>query len=117
MNFKLDENLPDSLRDLLNDAGHDAVTVADQGIEGSADGVIASICRKEARAIMTMDLDFADIRAYPPHLYSGILVFRLADQDQRNLLAVGVELIPKLSDHALAGKLWIVEESRIRIRG
>ena len=116
MLLKLDENMPDELADVFNEAGHDATTVLGQGIGGTPDEDIASICRSEGRAIVTMDTDFADIRRYPPRCYAGIVVFRLENQARDNLLAVGARLLPNMSGHALSGKLWIVEQSRIRIR-
>ena len=117
MRLKLDENLPDELTELFINAGRDASTVRHQRIGGATDGAIAAICQTEGRAIVTMDLDFADIRAYPPQLYPGVLVFRLESQAREHLLRVAANLLPTLSEHALSGKLWIVEESRIRIRG
>ena len=35
MKFKVDENLPADLADLLRSAGHDAITVANQNLSGS----------------------------------------------------------------------------------
>ncbi len=117
MRLKLDENLPDELAELFIEAGHDALTVRGQRMSGTTDEAIATICQNEGRAIVTMDMDFADIRTYPPQLYPGILVFRLESQAREHLLRVAASLLPTLPEHALAGKLWIVEESRIRIRG
>ena len=34
MKFKIDENLPREVAALLRDAGHDAMTVVDQGLGG-----------------------------------------------------------------------------------
>ena len=83
MRLKLDENLPSELARLFIEAGHDAVTVLDQDIGGATDAIVASACLSEGRAIVTMDTHFADIRGYPPHLYSGIVVFRLDSQTPR----------------------------------
>ena len=71
MRIKLDENLPDGAADVLRAAGHDAVTVLDQGMGGGVDPVIAEVCKRESRALVTLDLDFADIRAYAPASYSS----------------------------------------------
>lgn len=67
MRFKVDENLHEDVADWLRQQGHDALTVHDQGLRGSADAVIAEVCRLEGRAILTQDLDFSNIFAYPPH--------------------------------------------------
>ncbi|MGH7929026.1 MAG: DUF5615 family PIN-like protein [Candidatus Binatia bacterium] len=76
MDCKLDEHLPLEIKDLLAQHQHDAVTISEQSMAGSVDPVVAEICRKEARALLTLDLDFSDIRAYPLEDYYGIVVFR-----------------------------------------
>lgn len=72
MKFKIDENLPVEIAVLLRDAGYDATTVVDQGLGGSADPGIASVCRNEDRVLVTLDMDFADIRTYPPDHQTSI---------------------------------------------
>ncbi len=62
MRFKIDENLPFEVATLLSEAGHDATTVLTQRLGGSGDPGIAAVCRAEARALVTLDTDFADIR-------------------------------------------------------
>ena len=116
MRFKLDENLPCELATLFSKAGHDAVTVLDQGLGGVRDPDLASACVREGRAIVTLDTDFSDIRAYPPSAYSGIVVFRLESQARDHILEIGVRFLHVLSSASLKGQLWIVEESKIRVR-
>lgn len=116
MRFKVDENLPAELAELFRQSGHDAVTVLDQDLGGSADLAVASACVREGRAIVTLDTDFSDIRTYPPRVYSGIVVFRLDRQDRDHVLEVGARFLRSLADSPLDGRLWIVEESRIRMR-
>ena len=117
MRFKLDENLPVELADLLRRAGHDVATVLDQGLGGARDPELASVCNEEERVLVTFDTDFADIRTYPPHASPGIVVLRLENQTRAHVLAIGVRLVSALSDSLAGGQLWIVEESRIRVRG
>ncbi|MDE2887589.1 MAG: DUF5615 family PIN-like protein [Gemmatimonadota bacterium] len=116
MRFKLDENLPIELADLFSKAGHDAVTVLDQDLGGARDPDLASVCRREGRAIVTFDKDFADIRTYPPSSYPGFVVLRLESQARDHVLEIGRRLLSSMSDITLDGQLWIVEDSRIRVR-
>ena len=116
MRFKLDENLPSELATLFRTAGHDAVTVLDQGLSGAKDPDLASACVHEGRAIVTLDTDFSDIRAYPPSAYSVIVVFRLESQARDHILEIGARFLHVLSGASLKGQLWIVEESKIRVR-
>jgi predicted nuclease of predicted toxin-antitoxin system len=116
MKFKIDENLPIELAGELLVAGHEAVTVDDQKLIGSSDSVLSEICRSEGRVLVTLDLDFADIRTYPPENYSGMIVLRIGRQDKQHVLDVFRKLLNAIGREPLEGHLWIVEENRIRIR-
>jgi predicted nuclease of predicted toxin-antitoxin system len=67
--------------------------------------------------LFTLDLDFADIRAYPPDEYVGIVVLRPARPSRRNVLALLESAIARLVSEWADHRLWIVEPGRIRIRG
>jgi predicted nuclease of predicted toxin-antitoxin system len=64
---KLDENIPVEGTELLRAAGWACDTVPGEGLGGEEDAKIAAACRAEARVLFTLDLDFSDIRAYPPN--------------------------------------------------
>ncbi len=116
MRFKLDENLPFQLKRLFMDSGHDADTVLDEGMGGASDPEVMAACLVEERVLVTQDADFADIRAYPPREYPGIIVFRLANQSRDTVMEVGTRLIRTLARSSPEGHLWIVEDARVRIR-
>lgn len=116
MRFKIDENPPLEAPALLRQAGYDAVTVVEQGLGGRADSDIALMCQREGRALVTLDMGFADIRGYPPREYSGLVVLRLRWQDKPHVLETVRRLITMFLDEPLEGHLWIVEEDRLRIR-
>jgi len=116
MKFKVDENLPVEVAALLRQAGFDASTVLEQTLGGEADSTIAAICRIERRIIVTLDVDFADIRTYPPAHYAGILVLRIKQQDKPFLLKLFPRILHQLRQESIVGKLWIVDEQRIRVR-
>lgn len=113
--FKVDENLPVELAELLRAQGHDAMTVRDQQLGGRVDPEIAQVCKNEGRALITLDLDFANVRAYPPHEHPGIIVLRVQRQDRTTVLSVASGMFPLLGREALSGMLWIVEPDRVRI--
>ena len=76
MKFKVDENLPGEIVADLRAAGHDADTVFDEGLAGASDAAVMARVQAESRAILTMDKGIADIRTYPPALYSGLILLR-----------------------------------------
>jgi predicted nuclease of predicted toxin-antitoxin system len=116
MRFKTDENLPREVADFLVQSGHDALRVDEQGLSGVADPGIAAACLVESRAMVTLDTDFMDIRRFPPEQYAGILVLRPHRQTVPRILALTRRFVPLLGSEPLRGKLWIVDEGRVRIR-
>ena len=102
---------------ILAGAGHDATSVFSQNLQGSPDSRIIEVCLAENRSLVTQDLDFADIRSYPPADYPGPAVLRLTRQDKYSLIEALQRVLPSLESETLRGRLWIIEEQRIRIRG
>lgn len=117
MKFKVDENLPIEVAQLLREAGHNVFSVYEQGLVGAKDHVLAEVCQSEDRALVTLDTHFADIRTYTPDNYSGLIVLRLARQDKPYVLEIIRRMLKLFSSETLNGKLWIVDEKRVRIRG
>ena len=74
-------------------------------------------CSRERRALVTLDLDFSNILAYPPAQFAGIIVLRLADQAHLTVEAAVRRVLDLLRQEPVAGTLWIIEDHRIRIRG
>jgi len=114
--FKTDENLPLAAAEILRRAGHEAETVHDEQLAGEADPRLAEVCRKEGRALVTLDLDFSDIRAYPPAEYPGIVVLRPHVQQRGAILDLVAMVAGLLDKEELTGHLWVVERTGTRIR-
>ena len=117
MRFKIDQNLPAEFVPLLQKAGHDAVTVFDQQMTGAPDPQIVAVCLREDRILITADLDLSDIRQYPPERHPGFIILRLQRQARPQQVAALERLLPLMATTPLTNRLWIVEESRVRIRG
>ncbi|HLA36954.1 MAG TPA: DUF5615 family PIN-like protein [Candidatus Brocadiales bacterium] len=115
--FKIDENLPVEIAELLINAGHDAKTINEQNLQGATDPVLIGACNTEHRILVTLDIDFSDIRAYPPQELSGIIVLRVGCQSKRHVIEVFRSVIPIIGREPLVQHLWIVEETMVRIRG
>ncbi|MGH6929867.1 MAG: DUF5615 family PIN-like protein [Dongiaceae bacterium] len=113
--LKLDENLPDVARELLQTAGHDAATAREEGLAGATDDALLTAAAREARVLVTLDLDFANVRRYDPANTAGIIVLRLHDQTLPMVRRAIVRLGDLLSREATTGRLWILDESRLRI--
>ncbi|MFN0134565.1 MAG: DUF5615 family PIN-like protein [Phycisphaerae bacterium] len=113
--IKVDENLHPEVAEFLRSAGFDARTVAEQGHRGAADSALAEICERERRIILTLDLDFADLRRFPPERYAGIVVLRLGSLAKAHTLATVSRLSKMLRERPLEGELWVVSETAVRV--
>lgn len=114
--FKVDENLPREAQALLRDAGHDARTVHDERLVGRSDAAILDVCRDGDRVLVTLDLDFSDIRQHPPSGHGGIWVLRPETQSIEKTLSVLGGALALIDREPAVHRLWIVEPGRVRIR-
>jgi len=116
MRFKIDENLHDAAAELLLGHGHGTHTVHSEGLQGCDDAALAAICATESRTLITFDTDFGDVRKYPPRIMTGIILLRLSSQSRTHVLAILARVLTHLNSEPIAGRLWIVSDSNIRIR-
>jgi hypothetical protein len=65
---------------------------------------------------VTLDVDFANVQADPPNDHAGLIVLRPQRQDKPHVLAVFAAVVPLLGEERVEQRLWIVDESRVRIR-
>ena len=114
--FKLDENLPRDAEVLLRSAGHDVQTVLGERLGGSADPKVLDACLTERRVLVTLDLDFSDIRLYPPASHNGIWVLRPGTQSIDSTLMLLKGALDVLATEPTENRIWIVEPGQVRIR-
>ncbi len=62
------------------------------------------------------EIDFANVRAYPPGEHAGIIVPRVKRQDKTTVLAYVRRLAVALGRRNPTGEVWIVDGNRIRFR-
>ena len=116
MRFKLDENLPVELVAEIRDAGHEVETVYEEGLAGSTDETILRKVREERLVLLTLDKGIADIRAFPPDEYSGIVLFRPLTTGKTATINLVHRRLDNLYRMDLAGRLIVVTESGVRVR-
>ncbi len=89
MRLKLDENLGVRTARIFAEAGHDVATVAGQGLAGFTDADLLAVCVAEGRALITLDMDFANPLRFDPAITAGIAVLRVPDLPGRSDLEAG----------------------------
>jgi hypothetical protein len=116
MRFKLDENLPIEILENLREAGHDADSVHDEGLDGAPDPVVLSRARDEGRIVLTLDKGIGDVRAYQPTQYRGIVLFRPPSSGRATTLAFLRQHLPGVLSLDLDGRLTVVTATGVRTR-
>jgi predicted nuclease of predicted toxin-antitoxin system len=66
MKLELDENIGSRGVRFLRAAGHDVATVLEQNPCSSPDIELISVCRKEQRCLVTLDLNFGNPLLFKP---------------------------------------------------
>jgi predicted nuclease of predicted toxin-antitoxin system len=115
--IKLDENFPPAMVDIFLKRKIDASSVYLQQLNGTDDDRVFDICINEGRALVTFDLDFANILRYPSDKTPGIIIAR----SKRKINLAGISslcdrLATLIAKEDIAGKLFIVEETKVRVR-
>lgn len=115
MKLKLGENIGSRGVRFPRAAGHDVATVLEQNLCSSPDIELISVCRKEQRRLVTLDLDFGNPLLFKPDECHGIAVLRVPPRPGPKDLDNAVKtLIAGLARENIVNKLWIVQPGRIR---
>jgi predicted nuclease of predicted toxin-antitoxin system len=113
--LKLDENLGRRAAAFFLGDGHDVSTVHEQAMSGATDADVLEACRGEARALVTLDMDFANPFRFDPAKTSGIAVLRVPDLPSRGDLDAVVQVCATALRHApIAGRLWVIDKRHAR---
>jgi predicted nuclease of predicted toxin-antitoxin system len=113
---ELDENLSQSHTDFLKAAGYAADRVTDEGLSGADDAVIWHRVVADGRFFITLDLDFADVRRFPPGSHPGILLLRPRNRSRAAVQDILERLVRECPLHTLTGCFVVADISHTRIR-
>ncbi len=72
---------------------------------------------KQDRVLITLDADFANVLRYPPTGTPGVVRLRLHPAVEEAIDAMLRAWIPRVAEIRLSGKLVVVGERKIRVRG
>jgi len=116
MKLKLDENLSRHLKPLLTRVGHDVVTAADENLLSRSDTEIAAAALREERMLLTLDVEFADLRKYPPGSHPGIILFRPPSFGPLSVNKFIADFVNSADLSKLTSCVAIVDPVNVRIR-
>ena len=86
MKFKIDENIPINALNLFRERGYDCSSTYQEKLNGEEDKKILQKVRKDSRILITLDMDFSDIRFNPPENSPGCMVLKVKNQSKNDVL-------------------------------
>ena len=112
----LDENLSRHLKPVLIAHGHDTMTAADENLLSRPDTELAHAAATEERMLLTLDVQFADLRKYPPGSHPGIILFRPLSLGPLSVNRFIADFMRSADLGALGGCVAVVDPGRLRVR-
>ena len=116
MKLKLDENLSRHLKPVLIGLGHDVLTAADENLLSHPDTEIAQAAKEEQRMLMTLDVEFADLRKYPPGSHPGVILFRPISLSPLSVNSFITDFVRRTDLGKLAACVAVVDPVHVRVR-
>lgn len=116
MRFLLDMNLSTDVAVWLRSQGHDAVHLRELGLQELGDEAVFARAVAEKRAVLTFDLDFADIAAAAGQARVAAIMFRLRSAQTARIIDRLQSVLVSAHQALASDAVVIVEEARMRIR-
>ncbi|MBL7161415.1 MAG: DUF5615 family PIN-like protein [Anaerolineales bacterium] len=116
MKFLADMGISPRIVLWLQEAGHDATHLHEEGLDRLSDEGILEKARREQRVVLTHDLDFGDLMAASRSNQPSVIIFRLRDMRPKSVRIYLHEIIENHTDLLDRGMIASVTEGHIRVR-
>jgi len=116
MNIFADECVYKVTVELLRSWGHDVLTAQEAGLAGKPDEELLAYAVMHERVLITIDMDFSNIRHYPPKSHKGIVVAKMRPRNADQVHNVLEYLLGNIEESTLNQSLVIVDQNKYRIR-
>ena len=116
MRFLADMGVSQRVVTWLQEQGHDATHLRDEGLQKLENGEIFTKAFRESRIILTWDLDFTEIVALSGTRIVSAVVFRLMNTRSENVIRRLERVLAESAPDLEEGAIISVEESRHRVR-
>ena len=116
MNILADECVYKRTVNLLRSWGRDVLTAQEVGLAGRPDEEILAYATMHERVLITIDIDFSNIRHYPPKFHKGIIVAKIRPRHAEAVHIVLEYLLNHIDPDRLSKSLVIVDQNKYRVR-
>jgi len=90
-------------------------TVHDIALSGKSDSAVFQTAQGRGSVLVTLDRGFGDVRVYPPHSHSGIIILRSYDSSSLKKCHTVLEKLLRVEGE-FNNTLFIVNENKYRKR-
>lgn len=114
--FLADECTFDLTVKFLRNEGWDVTTVREIGLRGAKDSEVLNKAQEMRAVLVTRDMDFGDIRRFPPSGYCGIVVLKMTHRTSDEVHAVLRKMLREVKEDEFSGALFVVDRNKWRKR-
>lgn len=116
INFLADHCLFGKTVRLLRENGYKVTTLKELKKENASDEEAIQIANSLDAVLISCDLDFGDIFAYPPQEYNGIIVLRMTSETESKTHKILIDFLKQTDREKLRKKLVVIDHRIYRIR-
>ena len=117
MKFKLDENIPFSLKKIIESSGsHRVDSVKQEGLVGTADRDLIKHCFNEKIILITLDSDFIHSHIPKNQKIYGVIVLKSYTQGKKAINSLFKSFMQNYNLNETQNKILIVEVAQIKER-
>lgn len=116
MKFLADECVYYVTTQLLRTWGYDVLTAQEVGLAGKPDEEVLAYSVKHERVLITIDMDFSNIRRFPPKSYIGIIILKIRPRVAEKIHNVLEQVLRDMDSEQLSKSLVIVDQGKYRVR-
>lgn len=117
MEFFIDENLPMSLKQIIENQGYKAGHVREVGLKGTDDKEVASYAKEKGAILITKDKEFASPLHYPSKTHKGVIIIRIPNNKGLKIIRNRLEdFITQKKLERIKNNVFILEKDRYRER-
>jgi len=113
----LDENLSSQHASELRLEGYDAIAVLEAGLSGATDEEVLRFAVDNGRVLVTLDADFANVMRFPPEQTVGVVRLKVHPASEDRIRQAIRRALLFLHNVEMVGRLAVVDDEKIRIRG
>jgi predicted nuclease of predicted toxin-antitoxin system len=120
LRFFADHCVSNEIIHALRGDGHEVLRLKDLLPTESPDALVITKAQDLDAILLSLDGDFADIVAYPPASFKGIVALQVLDHPEATgalIERLVAYLMVHPAEEDYRGKLIVVEPHRVRIRG